>query len=91
MLILFTQVMPLVVSLIIFLLQFYFHPYEDVRANYVESSLLLLLILLLVLGNTSVVMNRARSNEYFTLWPIFYLPVLVGGVVTTAYVIYHIL
>ena len=85
------QVAPLVVALLIFLLQFYFHPYEDVRANYVESSLLLLLILLLALGNTTLVINRASSDEHFTLWPIFYLPVLIGGVVTTAYIVYHIL
>ncbi len=85
------QVVPLVVSLLIFMLQFYFHPYENISANYVESSLLLLLILVLALGNTTLVINRASIDQHFTLWPIFYLPVLVGGVVTTAYIIYHIL
>ena len=73
-----------------FILQFYIHPYEDVKANYLESFVLFVLVVLLGLGSTTVLVRVAVSSSTFTLWPLFYLPVVVGVVVATIYILYHV-
>ena len=90
MLIFFSQVVPLFLSVFFFMVQFYLHPYKDASANYMESFVLLVLVVLLGLGNTTLVVDTVNNNGRFTLWPIYYLPVLVGGVATTIYIVYHI-
>ena len=72
-------------------MQFYLHPYEDRIANYLESFVLLVLVVLLGLGNTTVLVDTVdNSQRYFTLLPVYYLPVLVGGVMTVVYIAYQI-
>ena len=78
-------------SVIFFLVQFYLHPYEDKIANYLESFVLLVLVVLLGLGNTTVLVDTVDgSQRYFTLLPLYYLPVLVGGVTAFIYIAYQI-
>ena len=73
------------------MVQFYLHPYKDRIANYLESFVLLVLIVLLGLGNTTVLVDSVdNSQRYFTLLPLYYLPVLVGGVTAVVYVTYQI-
>lgn len=85
------QIVPLFLSVIFFLVQFYLHPYEDRISNYLESFVLLVLVVLLGLGNTTVLVDTVDdSQRYFTLLPLYYLPVLVGGVTAVAYVVHHI-
>lgn len=73
------------------MVQFYLHPYEDRIANYLESFVLLVLVVLLGLGNTTVLVDTVDdSQRYFTLLPLYYLPVLVGGVMAVVYVAYHV-
>ena len=84
------QAVPLVLSLLIFLLQFYLHPYKDTRANYMESFVLLVLVVLVGLGNTTSQVDAANDSSHFTLWPIYYIPVIIGGVATIVYAIYQI-
>ena len=38
------------------------------------------LVVILGLGNTSPLVDRTRNLEQFTLWPLFYLPVIVGAI-----------
>ena len=73
-----------------FLAQFYLHPYKDALSNYLESFVLFVLIVLLGLGNTTVLVDTVNGGRYFTLLPIYYLPVLVGLVTTVAYIVYQI-
>ena len=85
------QVVPLFLSIIFFLVQFYLHPYEDRIANYLESFVLLVLVVLLGLGNTTVLVDNVDdSQRYYALLSLYYLPVLVGGVTTVIYIAYQI-
>ena len=87
----FFQIVPLFLLVMILLAQFFLHPYEDRIANYSETFTLLVLVALLGLGNTTVLVDTVdNSQRYFTLSPLYYLPVLVGGVTAVAYVTYHI-
>ena len=52
--------------------------------------MLLMLIVLLGLGNTTPLVDIVSRGRYFTLLPIYYLPVLVGIVTTVAYTVYKI-
>ena len=72
-----------------FLLQFYVHPYEDTLANYMESLTLFVLVVLLALGDTTFLIRRANNVQSFTLWPIYYSPVFVGGIIAAVYIAYH--
>ena len=85
------QIVPLFLLVIILLAQFFLHPYEDTITNYLETFTLLVLVVLLGLGNTTVLVDTVDdSQRYFTLLPLYYLPVLVGGVTAVVYVAYHI-
>ena len=75
----FLQTLPLVLSLRTVILQTFVHPYEDWKANYTESLVMLTLVILLALGNTSPLVASTRNMEQFTLWPLLYLPVIVGA------------
>ena len=75
------------------MVQFYLHPYEDRIANYLESFALLVLVILLGLGNTTVFVDSADNSQRYikyALLPLYYLPVLVGGVTAVVYVAYQI-
>ena len=76
----------------LFIIQFYIHPYEDTKANYLESFVLFSLVVFLGLGSTMSLVRASHfhSNNNFTLWPLFYLPLAVGAVVTTSYIVYQI-
>ena len=73
----------------IFIVQFYTHPYDDVIANYLESFVLFVLVILLSLGSTTAVVRASLNQPIFTLWPLFYLPILVGGIVAIAFATYQ--
>ena len=84
------QTIPLLLFLMLFIIQFYSHPYEDVTANYLESFVLFILVVLLGLGSTTALIRAANLRSNFTLWPVYYLPVFVGAVVAAIYVSYQI-
>ena len=84
------QTIPLFLMVLFFMVQFYFHPYEDTAANYLESFALFVLVIVLGLGNTTVFTDAVSSSKHFTLAPVFYLPAVVGGVVTAVFVGYQI-
>ena len=75
--------------LVFFFIQFFIHPYESAVANYLESFYLLVLVVLLGLGNTPVLLETVK----FTLWPLFYLPIVVGLVVVAVcmgYIVWYV-
>ena len=73
-----------------FLVQFYLHPYENTIANYMESFVLLVLVVLLGLGNTAVLIEVVNDGRYFTLLPLYYLPVLVGFVTAVLFIAHKV-
>ena len=73
-----------------FMIQFYVHPYEDVKANYLESFILFVLVVILGFGSTTALIRAGFIHTNFTMWPLFYLPVVVGAVVATIYVLFQI-
>lgn len=82
--------MPLLLSLVLFIVQFYIHPYEDAKANYLESFVLFSLVVFLGLGSTTSLIEVSHfHSKNFTLWPLFYLPLAVGAVVATLYIAYQ--
>ena len=86
----YTQTVPLFLLVLFFLVQFYFHPYEDTMANYMESFVLLVLVVLLGLGNTTVLIEVVDDGRYFTLLPLYYFPALVGFVTAVAFIAYQV-
>ena len=82
------QNVPLILLLIMLIIQFYTHPYDDVIANYLESFVLFVLVVLLSLGNTTAIVRASLNQPIFTLWPLFYLPVFVGVIVAIVYISY---
>ena len=84
------QAVPLVVSVMVFVVQFFAHPYKNNIANYSELLVNLMLVIILALGNTTVLISAVGSVKTFTLWPPFYLPVFCGGVVAVIWVIYKV-
>jgi hypothetical protein len=84
------QIIPLLLTLMLFIVQFYIHPYEDAKANYLESFVLFSLVIFLGLGSTTSLVRASHfHSNNFTLWPLFYLPLVVGAVVATIYIVYQ--
>lgn len=84
------QFIPLVLSLVLLFLQMTAQPYKDKWANTAETFTLFCLVALLALGNTTPVIIASRQLPEFTLWPLFFLPVAVGGVLAIAFTTYII-
>ena len=87
------QFVPLVLSLILLVTQTVARPYKNKLANHFETFSLLVLVVLLTLGNTTPIImgtNMASLKDEFTLWPLFFLPVVVGAVVAVIYFGYRI-
>ena len=85
----FLQFVPLILSLILLGLQMAVQPYENKWANAAETFALLWLVILLALGNTTPIIIASKELEKFTLWPVFFLPVAIGGCVFIAYIAYR--
>lgn len=71
---------PLVLCITIFVLQTVIHPYKNKLANYTESFLFLWLVGLLSLANTTALQNNPMKE----LWPLLYIPVMLGAIVLFA-------
>ena len=84
------QFVPLILSLILLGLQMAVYPYESKWANAAETFALLWLVILLALGNTTPIIIASKDLDNFTLWPLFFLPVAIGGCVFIAYIAYKI-
>ena len=97
------QVVPLIISILIFVLQSLIHPYESKVANYLESFLFLWLVCLLGLANTTALQDEIKSKlldgKYGTgkdgsnrgpWWPnaLLYIPVAVGFVVLVVHFVF---
>ena len=78
---------PLVLSIVVFVLQTFMHPYESKVANYMESLVFLWLVCLLGLGNTTALRDDISSGN--PKWPdaLLYIPVAVGLVVLVVHLI----
>ena len=44
---------------------------------------MLVLVIILALGNTTVLVEATTDVKKFTLAPLLFLPILVGGIITT--------
>ena len=84
------QFVPLLLSLILLVLQMATQPYQNKWSNVAETFALFWLVLLLALGNTTPIIIASKELEHFTLWPLFFLPVAIGGSVFIGYVAYKI-
>ena len=83
------QTLSLSLALGLLVLQSTIHPYKNLIANYLESSILLCLVVVLALGNTTPLVQLAvRQQTDFTLWPLFYLPVLAVVIVLATLPVY---
>lgn len=98
------QVVPLILSIPIFVLQSLIHPYKSKAANYLESFLFLWLVCLLGLANTTALQDQVKDNvlrgKYGTRengtvtegpwWPnaLLYVPVAVGFVVLVVHFVF---
>lgn len=76
----FEQVVPLVLTIAIFVMQTMIHPYRNKVANYMESILFLWLVCFLGLGNTTELQSGKHER-----WPdtLLYIPVACALVVMT--------
>ena len=94
------QVVPLLLSVAIFVIVTSVHPYRNVVANYVEALTLLWLVCLLGLGNTTLhnlqsgITNNATLYDDIgrrenLMWPnaLLYFPAAMGLLV---FILYHI-
>ncbi len=79
------QAVPLVLSIIIFVMQTIIHPYQDKIANFLESLILLWLVGLLSLGNATILPIPDGNG-----WPLLYLPVVCGFIVLVVYIVLQI-
>ena len=74
----FLQVVPLILSIIILCAHTYVKPYTSRIANYTEMLVLLTLVILLSLGSVNEL--KDIRSEQLTLWPVLFLPVMIGAV-----------
>lgn len=81
---------PLTLSLILLVLQMAVWPYKNKWANIAEAFSLSWLAFLLALGNTTPIILASKALENFTLWPLFFLPVAIGGGVFIGYIVWKI-
>ncbi len=79
------QAVPLVLSIVIFVMQTIIHPYQDKIANFLESLILLWLVGLLSLGNATMLQIPDKKG-----WPLLYLPVVCGFIVLVVTIILQI-
>ncbi len=84
------QFVPLILSLMLLVLLITALPYKSKWANAAEIFVLFCLVALLALGNTTPVIIESKELEHFTLWPLFFLPVAVGGVVFVVKIAYQL-
>lgn len=89
------QVVPLILSIPIFVLQSFIHPYKSKVANYLESFLFLWLVCLLGLANTTALQDEIKAAEKYGTnkgpwWPnaLLYIPVAVGLVVAVVHFVF---
>ena len=79
------QSLPLLLTVVILSMHSFVHPYKSRVANYSESLVMLVLVIILALGNTTVLVEATTDVKKFTLAPLLFLPILVGGIITTVY------
>ena len=60
-------------------IQWFIQPYKDRMANIAEALCLSILVVVLCIGDTNDIVSLAMGH-YIRLWPVFYLPVVVGFV-----------
>lgn len=89
------QVVPLILSIFIFVMQAIIHPYESKLANYMESVLFMWLVGLLGLGNTTALQAQLQDDveaDHNPKWPnaLLYIPVVCGGVVLIVHLLFLI-
>lgn len=61
-------------------IQWFIQPYKDYKANLAEAFCLAVLVILLSIGDSNDFVILATGIHNFALWPVFYLPVVVGFV-----------
>ena len=76
----FFQTVPLSIAGVLLAIQWFTQPYKDCMANITEAFCLTVLVIVLCLGDATHLVTLAIGDPNFTLWPLFYLPVMVGGV-----------
>ena len=74
------QTIPLSLASVILAIQWFIQPYKDRKANLAEAFCLTVLVILLCLGDSNNLITLVTGLSNFTLWPVFYLPVVVGFV-----------
>ncbi len=74
-----TQFVPLILCLVLLVLQTIVLPYTNRWANVAEIFTLSWLVILLALGNTTSIVIASKELYNFTLWPIFFTPVVIGA------------
>jgi len=65
---------------VILAIQWFIQPYKDHKASLAEAFCLTVLVILLCLGDSNNLITLVTGLSNFTLWPVFYLPVVVGFV-----------
>lgn len=84
----------MVLTIVIFVLQTFIHPYRNVVANYIESLLFLWLVCLLGLGNTTALQETLadyKDGESDPVWPtnvLLGIPLAIALVVTVVHSIF---
>ena len=76
----FFQTVPLSIAGVLLAIQWFTQPYKDRMANITEAFCLTVLVIVLCLGDATHLVTLAIGDPNFTLWPLFYLPVMVGFV-----------
>lgn len=71
---------------LLFLLAWFVQPYRDWRANASEAFSMCVLVVLMCLGNTNALVGLGKDGAV-TLWPLFYLPLIVAVAVAVVYAI----